>query len=122
MDKAFAPNFRSALHYYNVNHCKLVQDDKVRALMAQVEDMKVVMGRNIQLSLRRAANLEQMLQKSDDLKEDTQVFYKASKVKKRQRQKRYFRVYATVMVMVISLVYLIVTAACGWTLSSCRAR
>lgn len=117
MDKAFAPNFRSALHYYTTNHSKLCQEEKVRALMAQVEDMKEVMGRNIQLSMRRAANLERMLQKSEDLEAETQVFYRRSKMAKRRRQRKYYRVYATLVLMVVGIVYMILAAACGWRLN-----
>ena len=117
MDKAFAPNFRSALHYYNVNHDKLRQDDKVTKMMAQMETMKNVMGRNVQMSMRRAGNLERMVQKSEDLEADVQVFYKKAKDVKKRKQRKYYRVYAAMAAMVFLLVYLLVAAACGWTLS-----
>ena len=90
-------------------------------MMAQVEDMKVVMGRNIQLSMRRAANLERMLQKSEDLEVDVQVFYKKAKDVKKRKQRKYYRVYATMVAMVFAVVYLIVAAACGWKLE-CHAQ
>lgn len=114
MDKSFAPNFRSALHYYNVNHGTLKQEDKVKALMAKVEDMKDVMGRNIQLSMKRAGNLERMLSKSDDLQVDVQVFFRNSKKIKRSRQRKYWRVYATIVAVFFCVVYLLVALACGF--------
>lgn len=116
MDKKFAPNFRSALHYYNINHSTLRQDDKVTAMMAQVEDMKDVMGRSIQLSMRRAANLERMLQKTDEMEADIQVFYKKAKVIKKRKKKQYYRVYAAMAAMFFFFVYLMMAAACGFKL------
>lgn len=116
MDKAFAPNFRSALHYYNVNHNNLRQDEKVTKMMAQIEDMKNIMGRNVQMSMRRAGNLERMVQKSEDLEADVQVFYKKAKDVKRRKKQKYYRVYATLVAMVFFAIYLIVAAACGWKL------
>ena len=121
MDKSFAPTFRSSLHYYNVNHGTLRQDEKVAKLMAQVEDMKVVMGRNIQLSMRRAGNLERLAGMSQSLEVETQVFYKTSKVAKKRRQRTYYRVYATLLVMALVVLYLIMAAACGWSLK-CGSR
>ena len=117
MDKSFAPTFRSTLHYYNINQSTLRQDDKVTKLMAQVEDMKAVMGRNIQLSMRRAANLEKLSGISQSLEEDVQVFYKKSKVAKRNRQRKYYRVYAAMVLMILLVIYFVMAAICGWSLN-----
>lgn len=116
MDKAFAPNFRSVIHYYNSNHSKLRQDDKIRSLMTKVEDMKSVMGRNIELSLQRAARLEDMIEKSEDLQSQTQVFYKRAKVVKKQRIRKLYRVYFTLAAVVVGLIYFLMVPSCGWLL------
>ena len=86
----------------------------MKALMAKVEDMKDVMGRNIQLSMKRAGNLERMLSKSDDLQVDVQVFFRNSKKIKRSRQRKYWRVYATIVAVFFCVVYLLVALACGF--------
>jgi Synaptobrevin len=91
-DKTFAPNFRSVIHYYNSNHSKLRQEDKVRALMTKVEDMKAVMGRNIEMSMIRASKLEGMIEKTEEMQTATQVFYKKSKVLKKTRVRKLYRV------------------------------
>jgi Synaptobrevin len=119
-DKGFAPNFRSTIHYYNSNHSKLRQDDKVRALMTKVEDMKAVMGRNIELSLLRAAKLEDMIEKSEDLQGQTQVFYKRAKVVKKQRIRKLYRVYFTLAAVIVGVVYLMMVPLCGWLLQCGR--
>ncbi|CAB9524216.1 Vesicle-associated membrane protein 7 [Seminavis robusta] len=116
MDKTFAPNFRSSIHYYNTNHTQLLQDDKIKSLMTAVEDMKVVMGRNIQLSMQRAGNLEKMIRQSEEMEDRTQVFYKKAKVAKRRRIRKLYRVYATLGLMLLTLLYLIMAVACGWKL------
>jgi Synaptobrevin len=116
LDKTFAPNFRSAIHYYNSNHSKLRQDDKIRALTAKVEDMKAVMGRNIELSLQRAAKLESMIEKTDEMQMATQVFYKKAKVVKKQRVRKLYRVYITLAAVVVGLLYFLLVPYCGWLL------
>lgn len=120
MDKSFAPNFRTALHYYNVNHGKLCKEEKVSKLFAQVEDMKDVMGRNIRLSMQRAGNLEKMLKVSEEMEAETQVFYKKSKVNKKRRQRKHGRVYMTIGFMGVAVVYLLLVCICGWKLD-CKA-
>jgi len=121
MDKSFAPNFRTALHYYNVNHSKLCQEEKVCKILAQVEDMKDVMGRNIQLSMQRAGNLEKMLKKSEEMEVETQVFYKKSKVNKKRQQRKYWRVYTTIGFIGVAIAYLLLVCVCGWKLD-CKAK
>ena len=120
MDKSFAPNFRSAIHYYNVNHSKLSQEEKVREIMTQVEDMKTIMGRNIKLSLLRAGNLERMLKKSEEMEIETEIFRRNTKNVRKRKQRKYYRVYGTLVIMVAAIVYLITAFACGWKLQ-CHA-
>jgi Synaptobrevin len=121
MDKKFSPYFRSTVHYYNVNHGKLRQEEKVTKLLAQVEDMKEIMGRNIQLSMRRAANMEKLVGISESLELDTEVFYKRAKTDLKRRQRKYFRVYLTMVVMALTVLYMILVGVCGWSLD-CKAR
>jgi hypothetical protein len=116
MDKSFAPNFRSAIHYYNVNHSKLSQDEKVGGIMSQVEDMKAVMGRNIRLSMQRAGNLERMLKKSEEMEMETEIFRRRTKRVRQRKQRNYYRVYGSLVAIVATIVYLITAFACGWKL------
>lgn len=120
MDKSFAPNFRSSIHYYNVNHSKLRQEQKVQAILSQVEDMKALMGRNIKLSMQRAGNLERLVKKSQEMEADIEVFRRRSKMVRKRKQRKYYRVYATLIFMVATVVYLITALACGWKLQ-CHA-
>lgn len=83
--------------------------------------MKVVMGRNIQLSMRRAGNLENLAGISQSLEVETQVFYKKANVAKKRKQRKYYRVYATLVVVGLAVVYMMLAAACGWSLN-CKAR
>lgn len=120
MDKSFAPTFRTTMHYYNINQSKLAREEKVTRLMAQVEDMTVVMNRNINLLFQRGGNLEKMLRKSEDMEVDCQVFKKKARSVKKRKERKFYRVYAVLILMVLALFYIIMAAACGWQLNCSR--
>eukprot|EP00934_Nitzschia_sp_Nitz4_P006628 Nitzschia sp. Nitz4//scaffold3_size479765//123077//123949//NITZ4_000053-RA/size479765-processed-gene-0.65-mRNA-1//1//CDS//3329550617//6618//frame0 len=90
MDKDFKPTLRSTLDYYNLNRAKLSRDQKINALMAQIEDMKAVLGRNITLLLERETKIDRLVEKSERTRRDSLIFKKKSiRVKRELRQKSY---------------------------------
>lgn len=88
LDKDFRPTLRSALNYYNNNAASLSRDHKVNALMAQVEDMKTLLGRNINLLIERDTKIDRLMEKSEQTKRDSLIFKRKSIRMKREARNK----------------------------------
>lgn len=119
MDKQFAPNLRSSMHYYNINHDKLSRDQKVNELMAQVEDMKTVLGRNLHLLLDRETKLNNLLETSQQAKRDSLVFRKRSKSIRMQYRNRNTKLWLLIGGTLFLILYTIAATKCGVVFQSC---
>ena len=121
LDKQFKPVLRTTLHYYNTHHNELSKDQQISKLLAQVEDMKHVLGRNINLLLEREQKLDRLVNKSNQLKEETQVFKKRAQQVKKQESWKNYKYAALILFIIMILIYLILATACGGvTLSGCK--
>ena len=121
MDKQFKPVLRTTLHYYNTHHLELSKDQQISKLLAQVEDMKHVLGRNINLLLEREQKLDRLVDKSNQLKEETQVFKKRAQQVKKQESYKNYKYAALILFIIMIFIYLILATACGGvTLSGCK--
>jgi hypothetical protein len=90
MDKEFKPIVRVTMHHYNINRSELSRDEQVNALLAKVEDLKNVLGRNLELLLHREGQLDSLMVKSEKARRDSMVFKKQSnKAMKHTRMKSY---------------------------------
>jgi len=88
VDKDFRPTLRAAMDYYNNNAKTLSQDHKVRALMAQVDDLRSILGRNVNLLIERETRIDTLVEKSEQTMIESQVFKKKSiKMKREERRK-----------------------------------
>jgi hypothetical protein len=121
MDKEFSATIRSTMHYYNINHKRLSRDQQVERLLAQVEDMKTVLGRNLHLMLEREGKLDRLLEKSEIARQDSMVFKKRSIQLKNQNRARHSKVYALLAGLILVIFYTILTSACGFRFQYCRA-
>jgi len=110
--KEFVPNLRSAMHYYNINCDKLSRDQHVNELMVQVEDMKTVLGRNIQLMLDRGEKMDRLLATSDKALRDSNVFRQRS-----ERVKKLKRLKNIKLAMIVGAVMLAIGIVIGITYS-----
>lgn len=120
LDKNFAPTMRSAMHYHNVHHKELRQEEKVTRVLAQVQDIRDVMGRNLNMILERGDKFEGILAKSDQLNADADIFRKNSRQAKRILRRRYYFWYAVFAAIVIVFLYMVVAGVCGAGLQRCR--
>lgn len=120
LDKIFKPNMRSAMHYYNTNHKDLARQESVQKVMAQVQDLKQVMNRNINLLLERGENLEALLDKSNWLQEDAKVFKKKSRVMLQQQRRKYYVRIFIIVCIVAGLSLLASIGICGVGMKYCR--
>jgi vesicle-associated membrane protein 7 len=121
MEKKFAPILRSATHYHNVNAAKISQDKHVRTALSKVEDMKVVMGRNLNLLMERGESLDAMALKSDAMQQDASIFKKKSNRMRNKMRRKWICMMAIVAAVVLVLMYLIVVGVCGVGLDYCRS-
>jgi vesicle-associated membrane protein 7 len=103
LNKDFTPNLRSAMHYYNINREILSRDDKINTLLSQVDDMKAVLGRNIQLMLGRGEKVDRLLAKSEQTMKDVMVFKKKSDKLKKLERLRSIKLTSIVIGMVLGI-------------------
>jgi hypothetical protein len=119
MDKQFSPNLRTTMHYYNINHVTLSRDQKINSLLAKVENMKTVLGRNLTLLLEREHKLNDLLETSQQAKRDSMVFKKRSAQVKQQARGKSRKLGFLIAGMVILIMYALVTTACGFRFQRC---
>ena len=100
MDKEFSPLLRTKMHHYNVNRKMLGTDPKVNQLMAQVEDMKTALGRNVRLLLKRGENVDTLLELSEQAMADAGVFKRNSETLRRTMRRKNMKMIA---IMVLAL-------------------
>lgn len=120
LDKNFSPTVRSAVHYHNVNHKSIAQEERVQRLLAKVENMQKVMGRNIDLLLERGDNLEKMQRKSEQMEKDVAVFKKRSVVLRRKTQRKYYFSVIMLSIIVFAIIYLSTIGICGAGFQYCK--
>lgn len=119
LDKDFGPHLRSAMHYYNSNSERLRREAKVENLVKQIESMKAVMGRNINLALEREGNLHKLVEKSDQTRRDSLVFKKRGEHLKKITMWQNMKYSLFLGGLAFGLVWLFVSCMCGLNLSRC---
>lgn len=119
LDKDFGPHLRSAMHYYNSNSERLRREAKVENLVKQIESMKAVMGRNINLALERGENLQELVEKSDQTRRDSLVFKKRGDHLKKIMMWQNMKYSFVLGGLAFGLVWLFVSCMCGLNLSRC---
>ena len=121
LDKNFAPTLRSSMHYHNIHHNELRQDEKVTRLLSQVSNIHDVMGRNLNLMLERGEKFEGILERSENLNADAAVFRKQSRQAKRAMQRKYYFYYVVLAAIIAFFIYLVTAGICGPGLERCRS-
>lgn len=108
------------MHYHNIHHKELRQDASVKLLLAQVQDIRDVMGRNLNMILERGEKFDGLLTKSENLSKDAQVFKKKARTAKRVMQRKYYFCYAVLAFIIAVFLYMTVVSTCGVRLEYCR--
>lgn len=112
---------RASMHYHNIHAKELRQDETVSALLVKVENIRTVMGRNLNMILERGEKFENLLTQSETLNQDAQVFKKRSKAARGMMQRRYYFTYTILVFIVAVFLYMTVVSTCGLRLEYCRA-
>lgn len=121
MDQNFAPMIRSGMHYHNINHNEIKQDEKVKQLLAKVENLRDVMGRNIHMLLQRGEKFDTILAKSDQLNADAQIFKKNANRTKQILCRKYYFTFAVFSFIILALLYMALVGVCSFDLSRCKS-
>ena len=116
----FSPTMRASMHYHNIHAKEIRQDDKVKALLIRTENIRTVMGRNLNMILERGEKFNTLLSKSEALNKDAQVFKKKSKQAKHMMQRKYYFCYAICVFVFAVFMYMTVVSTCGIRLEYCR--
>lgn len=120
LDKEFTPTVRSVVHYHNVNHNSLRQEERVRQLEAKANDLKAVLGKNITLLIQRGENLERLKRKSDALEDQVQIFKKKTKSFTKQQRYKNYRYNIIVVLLILLCIYIGLAIPCGVLLQNCE--
>ncbi len=112
LDKDFRGSLRSTLNYYNTNSKVLSRDQKIDALMTQVEDMRSILGRNITLLIERETKIDRLMEKSEQTRRDSLVFKRNSNhLKRATRNKSYkmaFLIAGIFLLLSLLLIFVLV--------------
>jgi len=113
-DKKFKISLGKFLHFYNENRSKMVRQGKLADYIQRVDDVKDILGRNITLVMERGESLDDLVQQTDDMLQDVQVFSKRSTQLKRRVQSEYYSYQCLAVAFVVLVFYLAVGSLCGY--------
>jgi Synaptobrevin/Regulated-SNARE-like domain len=121
MDKDFKAMMRSAMHHYNINRTELSRDEHINSLLAKVEDLKNVLGRNMELLLEREQHLDSLMDKATQAKRDSMVFRKQSAQAKRLMEIKSYKMWFLICLTLFVMFYVVITSNCGFRFQYCGA-
>jgi vesicle-associated membrane protein 7 len=121
MDKEFKPMMRATMHHYNINRAELSRDSHVNLLMAKVEDLKSVLGRNMVLLLEREQQLDSLMDKATQARRDSMIFKKKAVKAKRRLEMKSYQMWFLIFFSLLVFFYVIITSICGFRWENCRA-
>jgi vesicle-associated membrane protein 7 len=121
MDKDFKPMIRSTMHHYNIHRADLMRDAQVNHLLAKVEDLRNVLGRNMELLLEREQQLDSLMDKATQARRDSMVFKKKGVKMKRTMEMKSCKMWFLICMSLTVFFYVIITSTCGFRFQYCRA-
>lgn len=119
LNQAFGPVLQKKIDAYNSN---ITTVDNISNVQAQLDEVKDVMIENIDRVLERGEKIELLVERTDQLNQQSFRFEKSSRMLKRTMYMRKLKNYAIAAVMIIVLVLIITMMACGITFSQCRSK
>lgn len=113
-DVSFSPVMEERMRYYNNP-----KNDAVRRVRDEVSELRQVMVENIDLVLDRGAQLEVLVDKTDDLGNSAVVFKRGTIRMSRQMWWKEKKAMAMLILLLCVLVYAVIASICGVGLSQC---
>lgn len=98
----------------------LSQDQRVNMLMAQVDDLRNVLGRNVNLLIQQETKINSLIEKSEQTKKDSLVFKRKSIRMKREQRNKSFKLSILIAGGGVLLLLILITliAKSGWLQTS----
>ena len=96
--------------------------DKIGHLQAQIEDVKGVMVENIEKVLERGERIEVLVDRTDQLNSQAQVFQKRSTQLKRAMWWQNMKMQLLLGFVCILIIFIIIWAACGISFQRCKKK
>lgn len=121
MDKKFKKELAKLMYFYNENRNKMVRQDNLNEYLHKVDDIKGILGKNITMILEREGTLDDLMNRSDQMLEDTKVFSKRSSKLKTRMRKEYYSYYIIAGVFGMLVLYLFIAGICGYKFDQCSA-
>ncbi|KAL3822683.1 hypothetical protein ACHAXA_009565 [Cyclostephanos tholiformis] len=121
MDKKFNKELGKLIYFYNENRQKMVMNDKVGDLLVKVDDLKGLLGSNITVVLERDRYLTDLIERSDNMVQDSKVFTKRSSKLKAKVQREYYFYYIIAFLFGVLVLYLLFAELCGYTGRKCSS-
>lgn len=107
------------MHHSNTNR-RIGSDYRTTQLHADIESIKNTMDTNIELLMKRGNVMEELLEQSDDLLMESQIFHKRSTNLKRAMKKKSLYYKMLLFGFAVFTIYLMMVKLCGFDLS-CEA-
>ena len=105
------------MHHCNTNKHSHIDDRQTLQLQSDVENIKNTIDLNIDLLMRRAGNLEDLIDQSDELLRESQAFNAKTNELKWVIRKKVWRYKIILLVFAILVLYLMLSKICGFNLS-----
>lgn len=124
LDKDFKPVLRSTMHHYNVHRNDILRQENVQIdhLLTQVEDLKGVLGRNLNILLERDQLIDNLMNKATRARQDSMIFKKKSMKVRKHVQMKAYKMWFLICISVFMFLYLIMISACGFGFQYCRSQ
>eukprot|EP00592_Proboscia_alata_P020555 CAMPEP_0194417394 /NCGR_PEP_ID=MMETSP0176-20130528/16487_1 /TAXON_ID=216777 /ORGANISM="Proboscia alata, Strain PI-D3" /LENGTH=249 /DNA_ID=CAMNT_0039223271 /DNA_START=174 /DNA_END=919 /DNA_ORIENTATION=+ len=88
MEKTFTREISSLMHFYNTHPNEGLSSEKSAEIMtAKVDDLKSVLGSNIRLMLKRESNIEALMQKTEQMEIEANIFTKNTQLARKKVEK-----------------------------------
>ncbi|XP_051506397.1 vesicle-associated membrane protein 7 isoform X1 [Myxocyprinus asiaticus] len=120
---AMNSEFSSMLAAQMKHHSDQRGSDRLTETQMQVDDLKGIMVRNIDLVAQRGEKLELLIDKTENLVDSSVTFKTTSRNLAHAMCMKNLKLTAIVIIVVLVVLYVIVTAACGgFSWPSCRKK
>mmetsp|Transcript_7151 Transcript_7151/g.11540 ORF Transcript_7151/g.11540 Transcript_7151/m.11540 type:complete len:221 (+) Transcript_7151:78-740(+) len=114
MNRGFAPVLRRQAEHFNGQ-----DGDDIERVKNQIDEVKDVMMQNIDSILERGEKLELLVERSDNLVQESFRFQKSAKALKRSQYWRRIKMTFFGLVLMLSFAYFVAASACGFTFNDC---
>ncbi len=120
MEKQFRKTLANMMHHCNTHRHSHGRDASFNKLHSEIESIKKVVGSSYDLMIRNQETIHDLVEKSDDLLYDAEIFTKTGRKMKKAMKRKNFFYKAILIIFALLLVYLMMVKLCGFDLS-CKA-